>query len=81
MKEVFVMSDEIRHLQLRLSPELRDDLEGLSQRFGISLSDAVRGALLFGIPVFEALTELQGELARKLVNVLKRDSRIRESTQ
>jgi hypothetical protein len=81
MKEVFVMNDEIRHLQLRLSPDLRDDLEKLSRRFGISVSDAVRGALLFGIPVFEALTELQGELGKRLVGVLKRDSRIGGSTQ
>ncbi len=70
------MNDKIRHLQLRLSPELRDDLERLSRRFGISVSDAVRGALLFGMPVFEALTELQGELAKRLVTALKRESRI-----
>lgn len=70
------MNDGIRHLQLRLSPELRDELEKLSRQFDISLSDAIRGALLFGIPVFAALTELQGELAKRLVGVLKRESRI-----
>jgi predicted DNA-binding protein len=75
------VNNEIRHIQLRLSPELRDELENLSRRFGISVSDAVRGALLFGIPVFEALTDLQGELAKRLVDVLKRDSRIGRSAQ
>jgi predicted DNA-binding protein len=75
------VNDGIRHIQLRLSPELRADLEDLSRRYGISVSDAVRGALLFGIPVFEALTDLRAELANRLVNVLKRDSRIGGSTQ
>lgn len=75
------MNERIRHIQLRLSPELRAELESLSRRYGISVSDAVRGALLFGIPVFEALTDLRGELAKRLVNVLKRDSRIGRSTQ
>ncbi len=69
------MNDDIRHIQLRLSPDLRGELETLSQRFGMSISDIVRGALLFGMPVFAALTDVQQELVNRLVAVLKRDSR------
>ena len=69
------MKEEKRHLQLRLSPELRNELETLSQKYGMSVSDIVRGALLMGIPVFEALTDLRYELVDRLVTVLKKEAR------
>ncbi|MEE9555153.1 MAG: hypothetical protein V3W18_12740 [candidate division Zixibacteria bacterium] len=70
------MKEEKRHIQLRLSPELREELETLSQKYTMSVSDIVRGVLLFGIPVFETLTDLRGELVERLVTVLKKESRI-----
>lgn len=69
------MKDDIRHIQLRLSPDLRGELETLSQRYGMSISDIVRGALLFGMPVFAALTDVRQEIVNRLVAVLKRESR------
>ena len=69
------MNDDVRHIQLRLSPDLREELETLSRRYGMSISDIVRGSLLFGMPVFEALTDVRQELVNRLVTILKKDSR------
>ena len=70
------MKSDRRHLQLRLDPEMRDEIDGISKKFNISSSDVVRGVLFFGIPVFEAFTELSGNLIKKLVANLKRDARL-----
>jgi hypothetical protein len=67
--------DDKRHLQLRLDPELRGELETLSRKFDISTADVIRGILFFGIPVFDAITELSYELVKKLVENLKREAR------
>jgi hypothetical protein len=69
------MNEDKRHLQLRLDPETRSELEKLSKRFEISVADAVRGILFFGIPVFETFTELSGELIKRLVENLKKEAR------
>ncbi len=69
------MNDDVRHIQLRLSPDLRRELETLSRRYEMSISDIVRGSLLFGMPVFEALTDVQQELVNRLVTILKKESR------
>ncbi len=69
------MNDDVRHIQLRLSPDLRGELETLSQRYGMSISDIVRGSLLFGMPVFAALTDIRQELVNRLVAILKKESR------
>lgn len=70
------MKEDKRHIQLRLSPELRAELEAASEKYGMSVSDVVRGVLLLGIPVFETLTDLRGNLVRKLVSILKKEARI-----
>lgn len=69
------MKDDRRHLQLRIGPDLRKELEKLSAKFEISTADAVRGVLFFGIPVFDAFTELSRELVQKLVENLKKEAR------
>lgn len=70
------MNDDKRHVQMRLSPELRQELENLSKKYGMSISDIVRGALFFGLPVFDTLTEMRQELAARFVAALKNDARI-----
>jgi hypothetical protein len=62
---------------MRLSAELRGELEELSEKYGMSVSDIVRGSLLFGMPVFSALTDLRLELIERLVTILKRESRLK----
>ncbi len=71
------MDDNKRHLQLRIDPDTRNELEDLSRKYRISLADAIRGVLFFGIPVFDTLTELSSELVKKLVANLKREARIK----
>jgi hypothetical protein len=71
------MDDDKRHLQLRIDPETRNELEDLSKKYRISTADAIRGVLFFGIPVFDAVTELSCELVKKLVANLKREARIK----
>ena len=69
------MNDDKRHLQLRLDPATRSELEKISKRFEISVADIVRGILFFGIPVFETITDLSRELIGRLVENLKREAR------
>jgi hypothetical protein len=72
------MSDDRRHLQLRIDPETRKGLENLSKKYQISNSDVIRGILFLGIPVFEAFMELSRELVKKLVENLKREARYKK---
>ena len=69
------MCDEKRHIQLRLSPDMHQELEEISNKFGISTAELVRGVLFMGIPVFESLTELRGKLVERFVKVLKKEAR------
>ena len=69
------MTDKWRHLQLRLSVDMRNELEELSEKLDLSASDVIRGSLLFGMPVFAALTAVQDELVKRLVSVLKKEAR------
>jgi len=70
------MKEDKRHIQMRLSPDLRAELESLSTKYEMSVSDIVRGSLLFGMPLFAALTDVRLELVRRLVECLKREARI-----
>lgn len=70
------MKNDRRHLQLRLDPEMREEIDGISKKFNITNSDVIRGILFFGIPVFEAFTELSANLIKKLVANLKKDARL-----
>lgn len=72
------MNSDRRHLQLRLGSDLREELENISVKFGISMADAVRGILFFGIPVFDTITGLSNELVKRLVENLKKEARIRD---
>ena len=69
------MNDNKRHLQLRISPELRKELEDVTAKYGLSAADTVRAILFFGIPVFDTLTELSHDLVKKLVENLKKEAR------
>jgi hypothetical protein len=62
---------------MRLSAQLRGELEELSEKYGMSVSDIVRGSLLFGMPVFAALTDVRHELIERLVAALKKESRLK----
>jgi len=70
------MKNDRRHLQLRIGADLREELENISIKFGISTADAVRGILFFGIPVFDAITGLSNEMVKRLVEKLKKEARI-----
>jgi hypothetical protein len=69
------MNDDKRHLQLRISPELRKELESVTAKYGLSAADTVRAILFFGIPVFDTITELSHELVRRLAENLKKEAR------
>ena len=61
------MDDNKRHLQLRIDAQTRSELENLSKKYRISNSDVIRGILFFGIPVFDAVTELSYGRVKKMV--------------
>jgi hypothetical protein len=71
------MSIESRHLQLRLSPQMRKEIKTLADKFELSASDVIRGAMLFGLPVFEAMNELQDDMVKRLALILKHDASLR----
>jgi hypothetical protein len=71
------MNVDKKHLQLRLDSRTRDELEKLSKKYRISAADTVRGILFFGIPVFEAFTDLSAGLVKRLLENLKREARLK----
>lgn len=71
------MSIESKHLQLRLSPQMRKEIKTIAEKFELSASDVIRGAMLFGLPVFEAMNELQDDMVKRLALILKQDASLR----
>ncbi len=71
------MSVQNKHLQLRLTPDLRREIMETAQELGMSGSDVMRGSLHFGVPIFRAMNEIQKEMIIRLVEVLKCDSSFR----
>jgi hypothetical protein len=69
-----------RHLQLRLSSEMRKEIESASQKLLMTSADVIRGALFFGLPIFTQMAELQKELGERFIKKLKKDSRTRRSS-
>ena len=69
------MTVDKQHLQLRLSPKMRNELNQISSKLNLRACDVVRGALFYGMPIFTAMTDLQSELNRRLMKSLKTDSR------
>jgi hypothetical protein len=69
------MASNKHHLQLRLSPMMRNELSQISSKLHLRASDVVRGALFFGMPIFAAMTDLQSDLNRRLIKSLKAASR------
>ena len=63
------------HLQLRLTGELRAEIGEIAGRLEVRSSDVIRGALYFGLPVFAAMSDIQEEMIRRLVETLKEGSR------
>jgi len=64
-----------RHLQLRLSPETYAELNRLAAKLGLKSSEVIRGVIYFGLPIFEAMTELQGNVINRLAKSLKQKAR------
>jgi predicted DNA-binding protein len=68
-----------QHLQIRMSAEMRRELQEASERLGLPASDIIRSALFFGLPTVIAMNELQDEMVRRLVKKLKGEARFRQS--
>lgn len=68
------MNKDKCHLQLRISKDLRNEIGEISRKFGMSAADVIRGTLLLGLPVFATLNDLNQELTRRMVSILKSDT-------
>jgi hypothetical protein len=68
-----------RFLQLRISSQIRDEINSIARRQGIASADVVRGALYYGLPVLAAMTEIQNKITGKLTRQLKKDARKKSS--
>ena len=75
------MPNDYRHIQIRLTNEMKQDLEKLSKRYEMTISDAIRTIIYFGLPVFSSLMDVQVELAKRIAINLKRDARENSSDQ
>ncbi len=75
------MANDHRHVQIRLTREMKQDLENLSKRYEMTISDAIRTIIYFGLPVFTSLMDVQMELARRIAANLKKDARKESSVQ
>ena len=74
------MAGDNRHLQLRLSREMRKEIGELSLSLGMTASDVIRGALFFGLPIFAQMAEIQKETGKRLIRKLKMESRLRSGS-
>jgi len=71
------MDDDKIHLQIRISPDLRSELERISKKYEISSADTIRGILFFGLPVFEGMTDMSYKLVKSLLEKMKKEARIK----
>jgi hypothetical protein len=73
------MKIDKHHLQIRLSAQIRKELNEVSKRLKLPAADVVRSALFFGLPMLLAMDDLQGELIKRLVKKIKSEARLRLS--
>jgi hypothetical protein len=73
------MKIDKHHLQIRLSAQIRKELNEVSKRLKLPAADVVRSALFFGLPMLLAMDDLQGELIKRLVKKIKGEARLRLS--
>jgi hypothetical protein len=75
------VKNDKHHLQLRLSAQIRKELNMASKRLKLPAADVVRSALFFGLPMLLAVNEMQGELLKRLVKKIKGEARLQLSRQ
>lgn len=60
-------------VQLRISRELKRRVLSLAEEYDRTVSDVLRGALRFGVPVMEGLRSIEGEFVRSYLKQLKEE--------
>jgi predicted transcriptional regulator len=58
-------------VQLRISRELKRRVLSLAEEYDRTVSDVLRGALRFGVPVMEGLQSIEREFVRSYLKQLK----------
>jgi hypothetical protein len=73
------MKADKHHLQLRLSAQIKRELDKASKTLKLPAADVVRSALYFGLPMLLAMNELQGEMIKRMARKIKDEARLRLS--
>jgi hypothetical protein len=60
-------------IQLRISRELKRQVLLLAEEYDRTVSDVLRGALRFGVPVMEGLRSIEREFVRNYLKQLKEE--------
>lgn len=71
------MASDWHLIQIRIGQRLKNQIRSLSERYGYSNSDIMRGALELGVQLTEKLFESQDIMVKEYLSLLKNHSRKR----
>jgi len=74
------MANEWHMIQIRIGQRLRNQIKGLSEKYGYSNADITRGALELGIQITAKLFDAQEVMVKEYINLLKKQNRKRMSS-
>ncbi len=69
------MPNDVHHIQIRSSKEMREKILALAKRHKRSTADIVRSSLDIGIRILTKLLEAQSEMVDEYVAMLKKEAR------
>ncbi len=72
------MAGDTHHLQIRITPEVREKIRKLANTHNRSTADIVRTSLDLGLRLLANLLEVQSEMVAEYIRLLKKDSRLRK---
>ncbi len=75
------MTNDWHLIQIRIGQRLKNQIRSLSEKYGYSHADIMRGALELGIQITEKLFESQDVIVKEYLNLLKNQSRKRNLSQ
>lgn len=71
------MVQDVHHIQIRTSPEIRERIRVLAENNQRSTADIVRSSLDIGLRVLAKLLEAQTDMVNEYIALLKKDARIK----
>jgi hypothetical protein len=74
------MANDWHLIQIRIGQRLKNQIRSLSEKYGYSYADIMRGSLELGVRITEKLFESQDIIVKEYLSLLKNQSRKRNPT-